>query len=83
MTEIKKDFAKHDYKVAINRDKKKNPKKNSKNFVSNPGAKLGIINENIGNYNNAKYAKLPDNIRYKKCFSNQFINVNYAYKKNK
>ena len=83
MDEIQKEFGKNDYKVEIIRDKKKNPKKNYKNFVSNPGAKLGIINENVGNYNNAKYTKLPDNIRLKKSFSNQFINVNYAYKKNK
>lgn len=81
--EIKKDIEKHDNKVEINKDKRKNLKKNSKNFVSNPGAKLGILNENIGNYNNAKYTKLPDSIRNKKNFSNQFKNINYAYKKDK
>ena len=71
------------YKVKINREKKKNLKLNSKNFVSNPGAKLGILNENIGVYNNAKYTKIPDNIRNKKGFSKQFEQINYGYKKNK
>ena len=71
------------YKVKINREKKKSLKINSKNFVSNPGAKLGIINENIGVYDNAKYTKIPDNIRNKKAFSRQFEQINYEYKKNK
>ena len=71
------------YKVKINREKKKNLKINSKNFVSNPGAKLGILNENIGVHNNAKYTKLPDSIRNKKAFSRQFEQINYGYKKNK
>ena len=71
------------YKVKINREKKKNLKINSKNFVSNPGAKLGIINENIGVYDNAKYTKIPENIRNKKAFSRQFEQINYGYKKNK
>ena len=68
MNEIKKDLEKKDYKVEINPEKKKDIRKNTKNFVSNPGAKLGIINENVGNYNNAKHTKIPEKIRKKKFF---------------
>ena len=71
------------YKIKIEKEKKKNLKINSKNFVSNPGAKLGILNENIGVYNNAKYTKIPDKIRNKKNFSNQFAQIDYGYKNNK
>ena len=71
MDEVKKDLEKKDYKVEIIPEKKKDVKKNTKNFVSNPGAKLGILNENIDNYNNAKFTKLPDKIRKKNSFSNQ------------
>ena len=78
---IEKGFGKN-YKVKINKDKKKSFKMNTKNFVSNPGGKIGIINENIGNYDNAKYTKIPDNIRNKKSFSKQFENINYKYKQN-
>ena len=78
---IEKGFGKN-YKVKINKDKKKSFKMNTKNFVSNPGSKIGIINENIGNYDNAKYTKIPDNIRNKKSFSKQFENINYKYKQN-
>ena len=83
MDEVKKELEKKDLKIGINREKKRNLKKNTKNFVSNPGAKLGIVNENIGYYNNAKHAKIPDNIRKKKSFSKQFENINYGYKNNK
>ena len=83
MDEVKKDLEKKDYKVEINPEKKKDNKKNIKNFVSNPGAKLGIINENVGNYNNAKHTKMPEKIRKKHSFSKQFVQVNYSYKKNK
>ena len=82
MNEVQKEFEKNNYKIEINKDKQRITKKNSKNFVSNPGAKLGILNENVGVYNNAKYTKLPEKIRKKNSFSNQFINVNYGYKKN-
>ena len=83
MDEVKKELEKKDYKIEINPEKKKSIKKNSKNFVSNPGAKLGILNENIGNYNNAKHTKIPDKIRKKNSFSKQFVQINYGYKKNK
>ena len=82
INDIEKNLGKN-YKVKINKEKKKNLKINSKNFVSNPGAKLGILNENIGVYNNAKYTKIPDKIRTKKNFSRQFEQIDYGYKKKK
>ena len=83
MDEVKKEFEQKDYKVQIKPEKKKDIRKNTKKFVSNPGQKLGILNENIGLYNNAKYSKLPEKIRKKNSFSNQFAHINYGYKKNK
>ena len=82
INDIEKNLGKN-YKVKINKEKKKNLKINSKNFVSNPGAKLGILNENSGVYNNAKYTKIPDKIRTKKNFSRQFEQIDYGYKKKK
>ena len=63
--------------------KKKDIKKNSNNFVSNPGSKLSIINENVGASNNTKYDKIPDKLRKKNTFSNQFVHIDHTYKKNK
>ena len=37
------------YQVKINKEKKKDVKINYKNFVTNPGSKVGILNENIEN----------------------------------
>ena len=83
MDEVKKELANKDYKIQINPEKKKDIRKNIKKFVSNPGAKIGILNENIGVYNNAKHTKIPDKIRKKNSFSKQFVQINYGYKKNK
>ena len=83
MEEVKKELAEKDFKIQINPEKKKDIRKNTKKFVSNPGAKIGILNENIGVYNNAKHTKIPDKIRKKNSFSKQFVQINYAYKKNK
>ena len=79
INEIEKDLGKN-YKVKINKEKKKNLKINSKNFCSNPGAKLGILNENIGVHDNAKFTKMPDKLRNKKSFSKQYEQINYKYK---
>jgi hypothetical protein len=79
INEIEKNLGKN-YKVKINKEKKKNLKINSKNFVSNPGAKLGILNENIGVHDNAKFTKIPEKIRSKKNFSKQYEQINYKYK---
>ena len=81
--DFKKELEKKDYKIQINQEPKKEIKKNSKKFVSNPGGKLGILNENIENKNNAKHTKLPEKIRKKHSFSNQYVQINYGYKKNK
>jgi TfoX/Sxy family transcriptional regulator of competence genes len=81
--EVKKELAEKDFKIQINPEKKKDIRKNTKKFVSNPGAKIGILNENIGVYNNAKHTKIPDKIRKKNSFSKQFVQINYGYKKNK
>ena len=83
MNEIKNEFEKQDYKIEINKEKKKDIKKNSNNFVSNPGSKLSIINENVGASNNTKYDKIPDKLRKKNTFSNQFAHIDHTYKKNK
>ena len=83
MNEIKNEFEKKDYKIEINKEKKKDIKKNSNNVVNNPGSKLFIINENVGASNNAKFDKIPDKVRKKNTFSNQFVSVDHTYKKNK
>ena len=82
ISDIEKELGKN-YKVKINKEKKKNLKINSKNFVSNPGAKLGILNENIGVHNNAKFTKIPDKVRNKKNFSKQFEKIDFGYKNKK
>ena len=51
--------------------------------MNNPGGKLGILNENVENINNAKHTKLPEKIRKKHSFSTQYAQINYGYKKNK
>ena len=83
MEDFKKDLEKKDYKILINQEPKKETKKNSKKFVNNPGGKLGILNENVENINNAKHTKLPEKIRKKHSFSTQYAQINYGYKKNK
>ena len=81
MDEITKDFEKQNYKVIINKDQKKDIKKNYKNLVNKPGAKLIMINENIGTGNDVKLAKSPDKIKYKNSFSKLYGQVNPGYKK--
>ena len=81
MNEISKDFEKQNYKVLINKQEEKNLKKKTKNIVHIPGQKLGIIKENIETENNAKLSKIPEKIKYKNSFSNQYGLINYKYKK--
>ena len=71
------------YKVKINKEKKKDVKINHKNFINNPGSKVGVLNENIGKDNNAKFNKMPKQIMRRKDFSRQFEQINHGYKKNK
>ena len=72
---------KKNYKVKINKQAKKNLKINNKNFVNEPGNKVGILNENIGNTKDENKFKLNDKIKDKKSFSRQFEQVDYKYKK--
>ena len=71
------------YKVKINKEKKKDVKINYKNFINNPGSKVGVLNENIGKDNNTKFNKMPKQIMRRKDFSRQFEQINHGYKKNK
>ena len=80
MNEIEKNLKKN-YKVKINKLEKKDLKINNKNFINEPGNKVGILNENIGNTNNDNKFKLSDKVIDKKSFSRQFEQVNYKYKK--
>ena len=57
MVEITRHFEKQNYKVLINKQEKKNLKKRTKNFISNPGQKLGIIKE-IDHFKNFKFNKI-------------------------
>ena len=71
MNEIEKNLSKN-YKVKIN----------NKNFVNEPGKKVGVYNENIGNQKEEKkYFKINNNIKRKQSFSRQFQQINYKYKK--
>ena len=72
---------KKNYKVKINKQAKKNLKINNKNFVNEPGNKVGILNENIGNTKDENKFKLNDKIKDKQSFSRQFEQVDYKYKK--
>ncbi len=76
MEDFKKDLEKKDYKILINQEPKKETKKNSKKFVNNPGGKLGILNENVENINNAKHTKLPDKIRKNHSYSTKYAQIN-------
>ena len=82
INEVKKDLEKNNYKVQIDKKDKKNNNKKMKNFVSNPGGKIGIMNENIRTENNDKNIyKIPLNkIRSIHSFSKEFKNVDYKYK---
>jgi hypothetical protein len=82
INEVQKEFEKNDYNIEINKEKK-NVKKNTKNIISNPGYKMGMINDNAVSDNNPRFTKLPDKIRNKKNFSNLFAGINRDYKSNK
>ena len=81
MNEIEKNLSKNN-KVKINKEEKKDLKINNKNFVNEPGKKVGVYNENIGNQKEEKkYFKINNNIKRKQSFSRQFQQINYKYKK--
>ena len=80
MNEIEKNLSKN-YKVKINKEEKKDLKINNKNFVNEPGKKVGVYNENIGNQKEEKKYFKINNIKRKQSFSRQFQQINYKYKK--
>ena len=81
MNEIEKNLNKN-YKVKINKEEKKDLKINNKNFVNEPGKKVGVYNENIGNQKEEKkYFKINNNTKRKQSFSRQLQQINYKYKK--
>ena len=81
MNEIEKNLSKN-YKEKKKKKEKKDLKINNKNFVNEPGKKVGVYNENIGNQKEEKkYFKINNNIKRKQSFSRQFQQINYKYKK--
>ena len=85
INEVKKDLEKKNFKILIEKKEKQDFKKRMKNFVTNvtnPRRKVGIMNENIGAENNDKnkFKIMPNKIRNKHSFSNEFKNINYKYK---
>ena len=82
INEVEHNLSKN-YKVKIVKEKKKDIKINNKNFVINPGSKIGIFNENIQKNNEVKYKKINDKTKDKTKFSREFAQVNHVYKQNK
>ena len=82
INEVEQNLSKN-YKVKIVKEKKKDIKINNKNFVINPGSKIGIFNENIQKNNEVKYKKINDKTKDKTKFSREFAQVNHVYKQNK
>ena len=81
INEIKKDLEKNNCKIQIDKAQRKDMRKKMKNFVSNPGAKIAILNENAGTeYDKSRFMKKPMNLRDRHSFSTIFNNVNYKYK---
>ena len=80
INEIEQNLAKN-YKVKITKEKTKDVKINNKNFMTNPGSKVGVFNENIDKNKDVKFKKINDAIKDKKRFSREFVQVNHAYKK--
>ena len=77
---VQEDLLKQNYKVNIKKDGDKKFGKNDKELFTNPGAKVSIMLDKASNLKNTKYQKIPENVRLKKGFSKQFVNVNYSYK---
>lgn len=80
--DLVKEMEKKNLKIKVNKKRKKDIKLHSKDFCSNPGEKLGILNENVKSNNNAKYTKMPKSMASKRSFSNKFGQIDYKYKKN-
>ena len=85
INEVKKDLEKQNCKIQIERKERKDMRKKLKNFVSNPGSKIGIMNENaeLENKEKNRYQKIPKHILKMHSFSKQFQNIDYKYKQAK
>lgn len=76
---VQDELSNKEYKIMIEKEPKKNIKKNLRNYVSLRGTKRGMVQE-IGNQN-AVFKKVPPTSRIKHAFSNQFAQIDYGYKK--
>jgi len=85
INEVKKDLEKQNCKIQIERKERKDMRKKLKNFVSNPGEKVAIMNENavLENKEKNRYQKIPKHILKMHSFSKQFQNIDYKYKQSK
>ena len=85
INEVKKDLEKQNCKIQIERKEKKDVRKKLKYFVSNPGEKISIMNENadLENKEKNRYQKIPKHILKMRSFSKQFQNIDYKYKQAK
>ena len=62
LNEVKEDLNKQNYRIAINKEKKKDIKKNQKRFVGNPGGKIGImVDQEDISVNKPAYKKVNKN----------------------
>ena len=80
---LEDDLKKKNYKINIQRGGVKNNKKNTNRILSNPGAKIGIIPDNIDKEreNKFKFKVMPNEYKKRKGFTKEFATINYAYKK--
>ena len=79
LKEVKEDLSKQNYRIAIQKEKKRDIRKNQKRFVVNPGGKIGIMADLENNSTRVIYKKItPNKPRHE--FSNQWSLVNYGYK---
>jgi hypothetical protein len=85
INEVKKDLEKQNCKIKIERKEKKDLRKKLKNFISCPGEKLAIMNENaeLENKEKNRYQKIPKHILKMHSFSKQFQNIDYKFKQAK
>ena len=85
INEVKKDLEKQNCKIKIERKEKKDLRKKLKNFISCPGEKLAIMNENaeLENKEKNRYQKIPNHILKMHSFSKQFQNIDYKFKQAK
>ena len=79
---VQEDLRKEHYKINIEKGKVKNHGIKVGKMVSNPGAKVGIMYDNMNkNYEGSTFKQMPNDIKARKGFSKQFAQINYGYKK--